>query len=153
MNDKQFTIILTILFISFIVGLITFSTAAYGESDYGDEIVDDISNQVKSGIKSIEIGENPVGANQEEVNNVAESLSKWIKSLFSFGRDTHHLTEDVMLVVSPDFVPAIIIAVIAGGIILIIMIKTIKKVGLHLLIALSVLASVVVFLMLLDLLS
>jgi len=127
---------------------------AYAQYDFVDNFVNQISDGLKSTIESIKIsGNNPIDTNQQEVNNLANSASEWVKSLFDFGKKSHTLTEDTLSIAAPSWVAPIIIIAIAGGVVLLIIIKGIKRVGLHLFIALAILAAVIVFLMLLDLLS
>lgn len=127
---------------------------AYAQYGFVDDIVNQTSESIESTIASIQVPENnPIDTNQEEVNNLAHSASEWIRSLFDFGKKSHAVTEDTLSVVAPSWVAPIIIIAIAGGVVLLIIIKGIKKVGLHLFIALAILAAVIVFLMLLDLLS
>ena len=130
---------------------------AYAQAQY-DTFLDDMINQISDGIKSIigsiEItGNNPIDTNQEEVDSLAHSASEWFKSLFDFGRKSHAVTEDTLSIVAPSWVAPIIIIAIAAGVVILVLIKGIKRVGLHLFIALAILAAVIVFLMLLDLLS
>lgn len=127
---------------------------AYAQYDIVDNLVNQTSEGIKSTIDSIQIsGKNPIDTNQQEINNLANSASEWVRSLFDFGKKSHEVTVDTMTVLAPSWIAPIIIIVIAAGIVVFIVIKGIKKVGLHLFIALAILAAVIVFLMLLDLLS
>lgn len=128
----------------------------YAYAQYGivDNLINETSEGLKSTIDSIKIsGKNPIDTNQQEVINLANSASEWVKSLFDFGKKSHAVTVDTMSVLAPSWVAPIIIMVIAGGVVIFVVIKGIKRVGLHLFIALAILAAVIVFLMLLDLLS
>ncbi len=137
----------------FITFTLLFSNA-YAQYDFVDDLVDQASEGIKSTIGSIEVtGNNPIDTNQEEVDNLANSASEWFKSLFDFGKKTHTVTEDTLSIVAPSWVAPIIIIAIAGGVVLLIIWKGIRKVGFHMFIALAILAAVIVFLMLLDLLS
>lgn len=127
---------------------------AYAQYGMVDNLINQTSDGLKSTIGSIKVpGNNPIDTNQQEVDNLANSASEWLKSLFDFGKKSHTLTEDTLSIAAPSWVAPIIIIVIAGGVVILIIIKGIKRVGLHLFIALAILAAVIVFLMLLDLLS
>jgi len=122
----------------------------YGE--FGNDIMDQLTEGVETGIKSIDIpDDNIIETNQEEVDSLARSFSEWISSFYDFGKKTHSVTEDAMAVVAPSWIDGIIISIIAGAVVILIMWKVFKRVGIHLAIAFGILAAVIVFLMLLDL--
>jgi len=145
--------VITILGILGVLGMIPISYAQdqdYGE--IGNEFMDQLTEGVETGISSIDIpDDNLIETNQEEVNNLARSFSEWISSFYDFGKKTHSVTEDAMAVVAPSWVDGIIISIIAGAVVVLIMWKVFKRVGIHLAIAFGILAAVIVFLMLLDL--
>jgi len=123
-----------------------------GEEEFVDEVIDQMSEGIESGISSINVpDQNIIDTDQEEVDELAHSTSEWLKSLLDFGKKTHSLTEDAMSVAAPSWVDPIIIAVVAGAVVVFIMWKVVKKVGIHLAIGMGFLAAVIVFLMLLDL--
>ena len=138
-----------------ILGILTISPvyAQYGEEEeFADEIIDQVSEGIETGISSIEVpNQNLIDTDQGEVDDLAHSTSEWLKSLLDFGKKTHHVTEDAMAVAAPSWVDPIIIAVVAGAVVVFIMWKVVKKVGIHLAIGMGFLAAVIVFLMLLDL--
>jgi hypothetical protein len=143
---------LYILGILGILGMISISPAYAQYEEMGDQVMGQMKEGVETGISSIEVPEdNLIDTNQEEVDSLAHSLSEWLESLFNFGRKTHHVTEDAMAVAAPSWVDPIIIALVAGAVVVFIMWKVIKKVGIHLAIGMGFLAAVIVFLMLLDL--
>lgn len=123
-----------------------------GEEEIADEIFDQMTEGVETGISSINVpNQNIIDTDQEEVDDLAHSTSEWLKSLLDFGKKTHSVTEDAMSVAAPSWVDPIIIAVVAGAVVVFIMWKVVKKVGIHLAIGMGFLAAVIVFLMLLDL--
>jgi hypothetical protein len=132
-----------------------FSTSYAQEyDDVLDGFVDQASKAIESIIGSIEVsGDNPIDTNQEEVDNLSHSASEWFKSLFDFGKKTHAVTEDTLSVVAPSWIAPVIILIISGGIVLLVMYKSMRRVGLHLILGIAILAGVIVFLMLLDILS
>lgn len=124
----------------------------YAQIEYGNEIMDQLTEGVETGIKSIDIpDDNIIETNQEEVDNLARSFSEWLSSFYDFGKKTHSVTEDAMTVVAPSWIDGIIISIIAGAVVVLIMWKVFKRVGIHLAIGFGILAAVIVFLMLLDL--
>jgi len=143
--------IITILGILGVLGMIPISYAQdYGE--IGNEFMDQLTEGVETGITSIDIpDENIIDTTQEEVDSLAQSFAEWINSFYDFGKKTHSVTEDAMAVVAPSWVDGIIISIIAGAVVVLIMWKVFKRVGIHLAIAFGILAAVIVFLMLLDL--
>lgn len=129
------------------------TTAPYGGSvgEIGTEVVGQITEGVEQGISSIDIPEdNLIDTSQEEVDELAKSTSAWIEAFFDFGKKTHSVTEDAMAVASPSWVDPIIISLVAGAVVVLIMWKIFKRVGIHLAIGFGILAAVIVFLMLLD---
>ncbi len=142
--------VITILGILGILGMNPIYAQEFDQ--YGNEILDQLTEGVETGIKSIDIpNENIIDTNQEEVDNLAHSFSEWISSFYDFGKKTHSVTEDAMAVVAPSWIDGIIISIIAGAVVVIIMWKVFKRVGIHLAIGFGILAAVIVFLMLLDL--
>ena len=140
-----------IFLISSLILLGSFFGVANAQEEFIDDLLDQGTNAIKDGISSIDIpNDNIIDTNQEEVNNLGNSFSEWLSSLFDFGKKTHSLTEDAMEVVAPPWVDSIIISVIAGAVVVFIMIRLVKKIGIHIAIAFGALAAVVVFLMLLD---
>jgi len=129
--------------------------AQYGNGSVGDiadQMVGQLTEGIETGISSIQIpDENLIDTDQSEVDSLAHSTSEWIESLLDFGKKTHHVTEDAMSVASPSWVSPIIIAFVAGAVVIFIMWKVVKRVGIHLAIGFGFLAAVIVFLMLLDL--
>jgi hypothetical protein len=138
-----------------ILGIFSISPvyAGYGgEEEFADEIIDQAAEGIETGISSINVpNQNLIDTDQEEVDDLAHSTSEWLKSLLDFGKKTHSVTEDAMAVAAPSWVDPIIIAVVAGAVVVFIMWKVVKKVGIHLAIGMGFLAAVIVFLMLLDL--
>lgn len=143
--------IITILGILGILGMIPISHAQdYGE--IGNEFMDQLTEGVETGITSIDIpDDNIIDTTQEEVDSLAQSFAEWLGSFYDFGKKTHSVTEDAMAVVAPSWIDGIIISIIAGAVVVFIMWKVFKRVGIHLAIGFGVLAAVIVFLMLLDL--
>lgn len=150
--DSWFSVI-TILGILGVLGMNPiYAQESQEYSEFGNEIMDQLTEGVEIGIKSIDIpDDNIIDTNQEEVDSLANSFSEWISSFYDFGKKTHSVTEDAMAVVAPSWVDGIIISIIAGAVVVIIMWKVFKRVGIHLAIGFGILASVIVFLMLLDL--
>lgn len=150
---KDFGSRFSVIAILGILGILGMNPIYAQEFDqYGNEIVDQLTEGVETGIKSIDIpNENIIDTNQEEVDNLAHSFSEWISSFYDFGKKTHSVTEDAMAVVAPSWIDGIIISIIAGAVVVIIMWKVFKRVGIHLAIGFGILAAVIVFLMLLDL--
>jgi hypothetical protein len=136
--------------------LISPAYAQYGGEEVGEEFADDVMDQltsgVETGISSIDVPpNNPIETTNQEVDDLAHSTSEWIEALFNFGKKTHSVTEDAMAVAAPSWIDPIIIAVIAGAVVVFVMWKVVKKVGIHMAIGFGFLAAVIVFLMLLDL--
>ncbi len=129
--------------------------AQYGNGsveDIADQMVGQVTEGIETGISSIEIpDENLIDTDQSEVDNLARSTSEWLEAFFNFGKKTHTVTEDAMAVASPSWVDPIIIAFVAGAVVVFIMWKIFKRVGIHMAIGFGFLAAVIVFLMLLDL--
>ena len=150
---KGFGSLFSVITILGILGILGINPIYAQEFDqYGNEIMDQLTEGVETGIKSIEVpNENIIDTNQEEVDNLAHSFSEWIGSFYDFGKKTHSVTEDAMAVVAPSWIDGIIISIIAGAVVVLIMWKVFKRVGIHLAIAFGILAAVIVFLMLLDL--
>ena len=136
--------------------LISPAYAQYGgeeiDEEFADDIMDQLTSGIESGISSINVpSNNPIETTNEEVGDLAQSTSEWIEALFNFGKKTHSVTEDAMAVAAPAWIDPIIIAVIAGAVVVFVMWKVVKKVGIHMAIGFGFLAAVIVFLMLLDL--
>ncbi len=140
-----------------IIGVILISTLflvtnVYAQEEFADDIVDQVTEGVEEGIKSIVIpDDNIIDTDQQEVDDLAESTSAWLESFFDFGKKTHAVTEDAMKVAAPAWIDSIIISFIAGAVVILVMWRVFKKVGIHIAIAFGILAAIVVFLMLLDL--
>jgi len=125
---------------------------ANAQEEFADDIVDQVTEGIEEGIKSIVIpDDNLIDTDQEEVDNLAESTSAWLESFFDFGKKTHAVTEDAMAVGAPSWIDPILISFIAGAVVILVMWRVFKKVGIHIAIAFGILAAIVVFLMLLDL--
>jgi len=124
----------------------------YGQGEeFADEFMDQLTEGAEEGISSIIIpDENLIDTNQEEVDDLAKSFSEWISSFYDFGKKTHAVTEDAMSVAAPSWVDQIIISIVAGAVVVFIMWRVAKKVGIHIVIGMGALAAVIVFLMLLD---
>jgi len=135
-----------------ILGLFLISPAYAQYGEMADEAMDTISEGVETGISSIDVPEdNLIDTDQEEVDALARSTAEWLESFFDFGKKTHSVTEDAMAVAAPSWIDPFIIALIAGAVVVLIMWKIFKRVGIHLAIGMGILAAVIVFLMLLDL--
>ncbi len=140
-----------------IIGVILISTLflvtnVYAQEEFADDIVDQVTEGVEEGIKSIVIpDDNIIDTDQQEVDDLAESTSAWLESFFDFGKKTHAVTEDAMTVAAPEWIDSILISFIAGAVVILVMWRVFKKVGIHIAIAFGILAAIVVFLMLLDL--
>ena len=127
------------------------SISAFAQLQYADEMIDQLSEGAETGISSIVIpDDNLIDTNQEEVDDLAKSFSEWIASFYDFGKKTHSVTEDAMSVAAPSWVDQIIISIVAGAVVVFIMWRVAKKVGIHIVIGMGFLAAVIVFLMLLD---
>lgn len=152
MDDQRFSVLIWLVFSIFVIFAFVFTNYAFADEHYGDEIMDQVTKGVESGISSIEVPEdNIIDTNQEEIDNVARSFSEWLDSLFDFGKKTHHLTEDAMVVAAPSWVDRLLISLVAGAVVIFLLWRVTKKVGFHIMIAMGALAAVIVFLMLLDL--
>ena len=135
-----------------ILGLFLISPAYAQYGEMADEAMDVITEGVEKGISSIDVPQNNlIDTDQEEVDALAQSTSEWLKAFLDFGKKTHSVTEDAMAVAAPSWIDPFIIALIAGAVVVIIMWKIFKRVGIHLALGFGILAAVIVFLMLLDL--
>ena len=152
-KEEKFLLLVGLIFVGIfsIYGFFLLEDA-FAQEEFADDIVDQVTEGVEEGIKSIIIPDNNIiDTDQKEVDDLAESTSAWLESFFDFGKKTHAVTEDAMAVGAPSWIDPILISFIAGAVVILVMWRVFKKVGIHIAIAFGILAAIVVFLMLLDL--
>ena len=102
-------------------------------------------------LERIEVPENnPLNTTKAETDELKESSKNFIMDLFTLLSSTHHMAEDTVEVVSPVELDEFTLLLIGIGLMAIIIIPMIKKIGMHLLYMIVIGIVIVVVLVLFD---
>ena len=117
----------------------------------GEVIEDEIEDMIDITLENIDIPENnPLNTTKAETDELKESSKTFIMDLFTLLSSTHHMAEDTVEVVSPVELDEFTLLLIGIGLMAIIIIPMIKKIGMHLLYMIVIGIVIVVVLVLFD---
>jgi hypothetical protein len=117
----------------------------------GEVIEDEIEDMIDVTLERIEVPENnPLNTTKAETDELKESSKNFIMDLFTLLSSTHHMAEDTVEVVSPVELDEFTLLLIGIGLMAIIIIPMIKKIGMHLLYMIVIGIVIVVVLVLFD---
>ena len=117
----------------------------------GEVIEEEIEEMIDVTLEQIEIPENnPLNTTKAETDELKKSGKHFIMDLFTLLSSTHHMAEDTVEVVSPVELDESTLLLIGIGLMAILIIPIIKKIGMHLLYMIVIGIVIVVILVLFD---
>ena len=117
----------------------------------GEVIEDEIEGMIDITLEKIDVPENnPLNTTKAETDELKESGKTFIMDLFTLLSSTHHMAEDTGEVVSPVELDDFTLLLSGIGLMAIIIIPIIKKIGMHLLYMIVIGVVIVVVLVLFD---
>jgi hypothetical protein len=117
----------------------------------GEVIEEEIEGMIDLAVDNIEIPENnPLNATKTETDELKHSGKSFLMDLLSLMSSTHSVAEDTVEVVSPYEIDDFTLLLIGIGLMAVIIIPIIKKIGMHLLYMIVVAIVIVVVLVLFD---
>lgn len=117
----------------------------------GEIIEEEIEGMIDLAVDNIEIPENnPLNATKTETDELKHSAKNFLMDLLSLMSSTHSVAEDTVEVVSPYEIDDFTLLLIGIGLMAVIIIPLIKKIGMHLLYMIVIAIVIVVVLVLFD---